>query len=61
MTDYRSTLEADSNTLAQFNSSLLEQGIFKGASKYYISAAHTDEDVEETIAAFESAVDQLRG
>ena len=61
VTDYRSTLEADSNTLAQFNSSLLEQGIFKGASKYYISAAHTDEDVEETIAAFESAVDQLRG
>ena len=61
VTDYRSTLEADSGAMAQFNSSLLEQGIFKGASKFYISAAHTDKDVEETIAAFESTVDRLRG
>ncbi len=61
VTDYRSTLEVDSDAMAQFNSSLLEQGVFKGASKFYISAAHTDEDVEETITAFESTVDRLRG
>jgi glutamate-1-semialdehyde 2,1-aminomutase len=61
VTDYRSTLEADSNLMAKFNSSLFEQGIFKGASKFYISAAHTEEDVEKTIAAFATVVDQLRG
>jgi len=61
VTNYRSTLEADTNLMAKFNSSLFEQGIFKGASKFYISAAHTEEDVEKTIAAFETVVDQLRG
>jgi glutamate-1-semialdehyde 2,1-aminomutase len=59
--NYRSTLEADTNLMAKFNSLLFEQGIFKGASKFYISAAHTEEDVEKTITAFETVVDQLRG
>jgi glutamate-1-semialdehyde 2,1-aminomutase len=61
VTNYRSTLEADTNLMAKFNSLLFEQGIFKGASKFYISAAHTEEDVDKTIAAFETVVDQLRG
>jgi len=61
VTDYRSTLEADPVAMARFNSSLLEQGVFKGASKFYISAAHSDQDVEETIAAFETAVELLKG
>ena len=61
VTDYRSAQEADPVAMARFNLSLLEQGIFKGASKFYISAAHSDQDVEETIAAFETAVEHLKG
>ena len=58
--DYRSTLTADSATMANFNGALTERGIFKGASKFYISAAHTGSDVEETLAAFSGAIDQIR-
>ena len=61
VTDYRSAQEADPVAMARFNSSLLEQGVFKGASKFYISAAHSDQDVVETIAAFETAVELLKG
>jgi len=61
VTDYRSTLEADPVAMARFNSSLLEQGVFKGASKFYVSAAHSDQDVVETIAAFETVVAHLKG
>jgi glutamate-1-semialdehyde aminotransferase len=28
---------------------------------WYISAAHTDEDIEETLAAFERAVQRMKG
>ena len=59
--DYRSTLSADMETLGRFNGLLMERGIFKGLSKYYLSTAHTQADVEETIEAFASAVDKLRG
>ena len=59
--DHRSTLLADKEMLRRFNNLLLERGVFKGDSKFYLSTAHTQRDVEETIEAFESAVDELRG
>ncbi len=59
--DHRSTLLADKEMLRRFNNLLLERGIFKGDSKFYLSTSHTQRDVEETVEAFESAVDELRG
>ena len=35
---------------------LRERGIFRGASKFYLSIVHDEADVAETIRAFESAV-----
>ena len=62
ITDYRSTLQADSEMMAQFNTLLLEQGILKSwPDKFYPSLAHTQEDVDETIRVFASAVDRLKG
>jgi glutamate-1-semialdehyde 2,1-aminomutase len=59
ITDYRSTLSADTQTMARFNSGVLERGVFKGGSKFYLSAAHSDVDVEQTLEAFRGAVEEL--
>lgn len=59
--DYRDTLKADTNKLQKFNELLFKQGIFKGGSKFYISLAHTREDIDKTIAAFASAIEELKG
>ncbi|MDP6402726.1 MAG: aminotransferase class III-fold pyridoxal phosphate-dependent enzyme, partial [SAR202 cluster bacterium] len=61
VTDYRSSLSGDKKILARFNRLLLERGIFKGDTKYYISTAHTAGDVDQTIEAFAGAIDELRG
>ena len=61
ITDYRSTLTADKQMLGQFNRMLLENGVFKGDTKYYLSTAHTAEDVDRTVEGFTAAVDQLKG
>ena len=58
--DYRSTLKADKQTLGRFNRLLLENGVFKGDTKYYVSTAHDQDDVDHTIQAFASAIDGLR-
>ncbi len=60
ITDYRSTLTADSDTMGRFNSGVMERGIFKGDSKFYISAAHNGDDVERTLSAFKEVVEELR-
>ena len=59
--DYRSTLNNNKQMLGRFNQLLLERGIFKGASKYYVSLAHTQEDVDQTIDSFASAINELKG
>jgi len=51
--DYRSAL-GDEATMKRCNALLRERGILKSASKYYISTAHTDEDVRATLDAFAS-------
>jgi glutamate-1-semialdehyde 2,1-aminomutase len=53
--DYRSTLGADRARLARFVRLLRERGVFRGASKFYLSIAHDEADVAETLRAFESA------
>ncbi len=58
--DYRGTLRGDANKMRRFNTLLRERGILKGESKYYISLAHTPEDVRFTIAAWKSAIKELK-
>ena len=61
ITDYRSTLPSDKEKLARFNRLLLQNGVFKGDTKYYISTAHDDDDVDLTIGAFASALEEMGG
>jgi glutamate-1-semialdehyde 2,1-aminomutase len=58
--DYRTTLAGDPELMRRFNALLRERGILKGESKYYISLAHTPEDVQFTIDAWKSAIKELR-
>ena len=57
--DYRSTLKADKARMLRFNDLLLKRGVFKGETKYYVSTAHSQEDVDLTLEAFASAIDGL--
>jgi glutamate-1-semialdehyde 2,1-aminomutase len=57
--DYRSFLRGDADRMRRFNALLRERGILKGESKYYISLAHTDEDIRHTVAAWDSALAAL--
>jgi glutamate-1-semialdehyde 2,1-aminomutase len=59
--DYRGTLRGDAEMMRQFNRLLRERGILKGESKYYISLAHTAEDIRHTCEAWASAIDELVG
>jgi len=58
--DYRSSLTADSQKLARFNQLILDYGILKGTTKFYISTEHNDQDVEKTLEAFEEAANILK-
>jgi glutamate-1-semialdehyde 2,1-aminomutase len=57
--DYRSA-QGDEAMMKRCNALLRERGILKSESKYYISTAHTDEDVSFTIDAFAGAIAALR-
>jgi glutamate-1-semialdehyde 2,1-aminomutase len=57
--DYRSA-QGDEAPMKRCNALLRERGILKSESKYYISAAHTDEDVAFTLDAFASAIAELQ-
>lgn len=58
--DYRDTLKADIALLKRFNQALRARGIMKGESKYYVSVAHTQADIDHTIAAWEDALKELK-
>jgi glutamate-1-semialdehyde 2,1-aminomutase len=57
--DYRGTLRGDAEMLRRFNALLRERGVLKGESKYYVSLAHTAEDIQQTCEAWASAIDVL--
>jgi glutamate-1-semialdehyde 2,1-aminomutase len=58
--DYRSTLSGDADLMRRFNALLRERGILKGESKYYISLAHTDQDIKDTIGIWKDAIAELK-
>jgi glutamate-1-semialdehyde 2,1-aminomutase len=58
--NYRDGLQADAGMAKRFNELLRANGIMKGNSKYYVSLAHTREDVAHTIGAWREAIRGLK-
>ena len=54
--DYRGTLRGDAEMLRRFNALLRDRGVLKGESKYYVSLAHTPDDVRLAREAWSSAI-----
>jgi glutamate-1-semialdehyde 2,1-aminomutase len=59
VTDYRGTLAVDKAMSRGFNKAVRERGVFKSDNKMYISLAHDERDVRDTIAAFSDAAQHL--
>ena len=59
VTDYRSMQKADSSKQRRFHALLLERGVLKAESKFYVSIAHSAADVDHAIAAFHSAASEM--
>jgi len=57
--NYRDTLKSDAGLAAHFNKHLRAAGILKGDSKYYISTAHTPDDVARTLDGFAAGLKAL--
>ncbi len=57
--DYRGTLRGDAELMRRFNLLLRERGVLKGEQKYYVSLAHTADDVNHTIAAWRESIAAL--
>jgi glutamate-1-semialdehyde 2,1-aminomutase len=58
VTDYRSAL-GNQEMMKRCNACLRERGILKGENKYYVSLAHTPEDVRFTLDAFAASIAEL--
>ena len=58
--DYRDTLKADTAIQKRFNQLLRARGLMKGESKYYVSLAHTQADIDHTIGAWTDALKELK-
>ena len=58
--DYRATLTNDLAKLRRFNEECLKRGVLKGATKIYVSCAHTEADVDKTLSVFKSALEAAR-
>jgi glutamate-1-semialdehyde 2,1-aminomutase len=57
--DYRATLTADRAKIARFNQELLRRGAVKAVNKIYVSLAHSDADVDETLGIFDEVIAAL--
>jgi glutamate-1-semialdehyde 2,1-aminomutase len=57
--DYRDTLKGDKAIATRFNQLLRAKGILKGESKYYVSLAHDQADIDHTINAWDEAIGEL--
>jgi glutamate-1-semialdehyde 2,1-aminomutase len=57
--DHRGTLDADRALSRRFNDQLRARGIFKSEGKLYVSLAHDERDVRESIVAFTEAAAAL--
>jgi len=61
--DYTSALNSDQEMFARYFHGMLEEGIYLPPSQFeanFVSIAHTDEDIERTIAAAQKVFNKLR-
>ena len=59
VTDHRTAQTADAGLGARFAQLLFDRGILKAHEKFFVSTAHTEDDIDCTIAAIEDAVGEL--
>ena len=57
--DFRSNAKGDGEKLRRFNALLRERGVLKGDTKFYVSLAHSGEDVRHTLTAVAGALAAL--
>ena len=63
VTDYASAKKSDTAAFGKFFGSLLEQGVYFPPSQFeaaFVSAAHSEHDIAETVEAAGRAMDKLR-
>lgn len=53
--DFRSAMSADPKRTHGFAQALFDRGILKGHEKFFLSIAHSDEDIDTTLAAIDEA------
>jgi len=58
--DFRSMRAADATLHGRFTELLLDRGVVKAHEKFFVSLAHSEEDIALTIDAFASAIEGLR-
>ena len=59
ITEYRATLTADGAKIRRFNEACLRRSLVKAVNKIYVSLAHTDADVDETLQIFDQVMATL--
>ncbi|OYD07024.1 glutamate-1-semialdehyde 2,1-aminomutase [Paludifilum halophilum] len=62
VTDYEGAQAADSDTFGRFFRAMLEEGVYLAPSKYeawFITTAHTDEDIQYTVRAIKNSFQKL--
>jgi glutamate-1-semialdehyde 2,1-aminomutase len=59
VTDYRGTLDVDKDASLRFNAVLRRNGIFKSDNKLYVSLAHDERDVRESVQGFQVAAQEV--
>lgn len=52
--DHASLLEANMDLLGRFTELLLAEGVMKAHEKFFVSVVHSDDDIEQTLAAFDA-------
>ncbi len=60
--DYDSALKSDTKKYARFFNLMLENGVYLPPSQFeamFLSTAHTEQDLEKTVGAFEKAIKRL--
>lgn len=55
ITEHRGTLDVDKEKSRRFNQLVRERGVFKSDNKMYLSVAHDERDVADTVRAFREA------
>jgi glutamate-1-semialdehyde 2,1-aminomutase len=62
--DYTSAKKADTTLYARYFNAMLERGVYFAPSQFeagFVSAAHSDADIEQTIAAAREALAEAVG